>query len=281
MKKKLLIMFAFFASTAIFAQTETMNLWKNGNKFFSINVDNIDSVTFSQTAIEFTCGTSTLIDIDDNIYNTVQIGDQCWMKENLKVTKYNNNNPIVNAISSSDWANNTTGAYCYYDNNIENVASRGALYNWYAANNTNGLCPTGWHVPIDTDWDLMFNYLIDNGYNYDGSFGKNAISKSLASIAPNDKGYWETFLASEGVPGKIVDVGEEKRNSSGFSVVPSGSRWTTGTTFVNLNTSCTFWSTTLFNSSYAFTRAVYYNFPNSGALEYHFNSGFSVRCLRN
>jgi uncharacterized protein (TIGR02145 family) len=108
----------------------------------------------------FVCGTSTVTDIDGNIYNTVQIGDQCWMKENLKTIHYRNGTPIEYPGSdNSAWQSNTSGAYAWYQNNISWKENYGALYNWYAVNNTNGLCPEGWHVPGDAEWNNLILYL--------------------------------------------------------------------------------------------------------------------------
>jgi hypothetical protein len=95
-----------------------------------------------------TCaGMPTITDIDGNIYNTVQIGSQCWMKENLRTTKYNDGSDIEYPGSDNNsWQNNTIGAYAWCNNDISWKGSYGAYYNWHAVSNTNGLCPLGWHV---------------------------------------------------------------------------------------------------------------------------------------
>ena len=114
------------------------------------------------TAPSFTCGTSTVSDIDNNVYNTVTIGTQCWIKENLKVTKYNDNTaiPLNNTYTSGTvstvWQGLTTGAYTIYGNESStgaNATNYGFLYNWYAATDSRKICPTGWHVPTDSDWN--------------------------------------------------------------------------------------------------------------------------------
>ncbi len=84
-------------------------------------------------------------DIDGNSYNTVKSGTLCWMKENLKTTKYNDGSPIPNVIDNTGWTKLTTGAYCNYDNIANNANTYGRLYNWYAVG-TGKLCPKGWHV---------------------------------------------------------------------------------------------------------------------------------------
>ena len=104
----------------------------------------------------------TVKDADGNKYNTVKIGNQVWMVENLKTTKYNDGTEILNVTSDTQWANLTTGAYCNYDNLESNAEIYGRLYNWYAVN-TGKLAPAGWHVPTDDDWIILENYLIANG----------------------------------------------------------------------------------------------------------------------
>lgn len=94
------------------------------------------------------CGTVT--DIDGNVYKTVTIGTQCWMSENLKTTKYRNGNPIPNITDNGAWAALTTGAYCWYNNDeSNNKVTYGALYNYYAVNDSRSIAPVGWHIPTD------------------------------------------------------------------------------------------------------------------------------------
>ena len=110
-------------------------------------------------------------DIDGNFYPSVIIGFQEWMSENLKTTKYSNGNPIdYPGDDLSAWDNNTTGAYSWYFNNIAWKESYGALYNWYATNNPNGLCPVGWRVPSSTEWIQMIDYVVAQGYPNEGGY---------------------------------------------------------------------------------------------------------------
>ncbi len=104
-------------------------------------------------------GLPTITDIDGNTYNTVQIGIQCWMAENLKTTSYCNSTPIPNVTDAGDWENLTTGAYIWYDNDVSWKDSYGALYNWFVTVDTNGLCPTGWSVPTDDEWMALTEYI--------------------------------------------------------------------------------------------------------------------------
>ncbi|MBN2412230.1 fibrobacter succinogenes major paralogous domain-containing protein [candidate division KSB1 bacterium] len=103
--------------------------------------------------------TGTLTDIDGNVYKTVKIGNQWWMAENLKVTHYRNGDAIPNVTGNPEWNNLTTGAYCYYDNDSNNAAICGALYNWYAVQDSRNIAPESWHVPSDDDWGTLVDYL--------------------------------------------------------------------------------------------------------------------------
>ncbi|MFU8844895.1 MAG: FISUMP domain-containing protein, partial [Bacteroidales bacterium] len=100
-------------------------------------------------------GVPTVTDMDGNTYNTVLIGEQCWMKENLKTTTYRNGEPIIYIDANSAKEIVTTGAYNWYDHDSTLKDSYGALYNWYAVDDTNGLCPEGWHVPTNSEWNIL------------------------------------------------------------------------------------------------------------------------------
>lgn len=96
-------------------------------------------------------------DFEGNIYDVVQIGSQYWLKQNLRTAYYNNGTPISTDLSSALWLSTTEGAYCWYDNDSANHdILYGKLYNWHAVN-TGNLCPSGWHVPTNTDWDVLLN----------------------------------------------------------------------------------------------------------------------------
>jgi uncharacterized protein (TIGR02145 family) len=102
-------------------------------------------------------------DIDGNTYQTVWIGDQLWFAENLKTTHYNDGTPIPNVTDDTAWSALITGARSYYGNDsTTNAPVYGALYNWYAEENGK-LCPSGWHVPTDTEWTVLTNYLGGDG----------------------------------------------------------------------------------------------------------------------
>src|SRR5664280_817425 len=143
--------------------------------------------------------TTLITDIDGNVYTSVIIGTQVWFIENLKTTKYNDNTSIPLVTDITAWSALSTPAYCWQNNDAAaNKATYGALYNWYAvdaaSNNNKNICPTGWHVPSDSDWTTLENYLIANGYNFDNTTTGNKIAKALAS---------ETGWAASSVDGAV------------------------------------------------------------------------------
>ena len=198
-----------------------------------------------------------ITDSENNTYKTVFIGTQQWMAENLKVSKYSDGTTIPNITDNTQWASNTTGAWCYYDNNAANNSKYGKLYNWYAVSKTtNGnknVCPTGWHVPTDAEWTVLTDYL--GGESVAG--GKMKEVGATNWISPNTEAT-NTSLFS-GLPG-----GYRNFNGDYYDVGPDGS-W---------------WSSTDYNTSGAWYRYLYflggYAYSYSGGKK----NGLSVRCLR-
>ena len=208
------------------------------------------------------------IDADGNVYHTITIGTQTWMVENLKTTKYNDGTAIPNVIDNTEWTNLITPAYCWYSNDAATYKnSHGALYNWYTVN-TAKLAPLGWHVPTDAEWTTLENFLIANGYNYDGTTTENKIAKSLSTTTG-----WSAST-------DIGDVGNDpsSNNSSGFSGFPGGCRFTDGT-FNYFGTSERWWSSTQFDSNDAWNRNLYHFLSRVNRTNYNKQYGFSVRCL--
>ena len=159
---------------------------------------------------------STVTDIDGNVYHTVKIGNQVWTVDNMHVTKYNDGSPIMLATDIITWktaGDQKIGAYCYYNFGTSeySIKKYGAYYNWYAIDTTK-LAPTGWHVPDSADWAILKNYLIANGYNWDGTTDGNKAAKSLAA-----KTDWLT-VKKRGAIGNDLN----KNNKSGFSALGGG-----------------------------------------------------------
>jgi uncharacterized protein (TIGR02145 family) len=216
--------------------------------------------------------TGKVKDVDGNWYQTVKIGDQWWMAENLRTTKYNDRTDIPLVIEGATWIGLTTPAYCWYDNDANaNADIYGALYNWYAVN-TGKLCPTGWHVPKENeDWAVLQEYLIANGYNYDGTTSENKIAKSLAATT-----YWYPSTET-GAPGN-TDF-PEYRNKSGFSALPGGQRDFNGG-FSNLTYAGNWWSSSMYDDTHAYDHYLSMVFVNLGQAANLPIAGFSVRCIK-
>jgi uncharacterized protein (TIGR02145 family) len=128
----------------------------------------IFTTTDSSSVMGIPCpGTPTVKDIDGNTYNTVQIGTQCWTKENLRVTKYRDGTDIpldesggtAGNGTGQTWSSRTTGARTVYGHSASNLAIYGYLYNWYAVADPKGLCPIGWYVPSEAEWNSLSSYL--------------------------------------------------------------------------------------------------------------------------
>ena len=215
---------------------------------------------------EFPCGFT--VSYDGVTYNTVQIGDQCWFKENLRTTKYNDGTSITNVTDNATWTSTTSGAYCCYSNNTSNCTTYGALYNWYAVN-TGKLCPSGWHVPSDAEWTTLTNYLSANSTYWCGS-NSSYIAKSLASTTS-----WNSSTTTCAVGNNL-----SANNSTGFSALPGGYRDYSAGTFYGLGGYGFWWSRTEYDDSTAWYSNLYYD-NKDVRLEYGSEShGFSVRCLR-
>ena len=117
-------------------------------------MDTIGHIVFNPDKIY-----GTIIDIDGNVYKTITIGTQIWMAENLGTTHLSNGDPIPNVIDNTEWESLSTPGYSWYNNDESTYKSTyGALYNWYTVK-TDNLCPTGWHVPSNDEWNTLITYL--------------------------------------------------------------------------------------------------------------------------
>jgi len=196
--------------------------------------------------------TSTYADYDGNIYTTIIIGNQEWMIENLRTTHYNDGTEILNLVDIGDWAIDTNGAYCWYNNNITYKTPYGALYNWNVVNNIHGLAPIGWRIPTLSD----FNTLIS-------SIGGNTIAGG--KLKESGLIHWNT-------------PNTDATNEYGFVALPGGER--SDAAFDNLGDMSGIWTSTnwgidsgymcqLSKSSGSATMSVWFQLY-----------GLSVRCMR-
>lgn len=203
---------------------------------------------------------------DGTVYQTVKIGDQWWMAENLKETMYQNGDAVPEVTDASTWAGLSTGARCVYDNNEANADTYGYLYNWYAVDDSRNIAPPGWHVPSDDEWKQLEMYLgmSQSEADHTGYRGTNEGSKMAGNAALWTDGNLENNAA----------FGE-----SGLSALPGGYRGYSSH-FYNLGGNALFWSSTEYGSSGAWYRALYYF--DSDVYRYHHDKayGLSVRCVR-
>ena len=217
-------------------------------------------------------------DIDGNFYPSVIIGNQEWMAENLKTTKYRNDSPIdYPGTDNTAWQNNTTGAYAWYDNDIGWKDSYGALYNWHAVNNSNGLCPNGWHVPSDADWTQLVDYIVAQGHpnHFDSPNGVGNALKSCRQVNSPLGGNCNTSAH----PRWNSDVTHHGFDEFGFSSLPGGGRWSDGG-FLFIGSSGHWHSSSESSSTNAWDR--YMSSPDGALFSGNYGKlhGFSVRCFR-
>ena len=232
------------------------------------------------------CPTSQITDGDSNIYNTVTIGNQCWTSTNLKVTKYNDGTAIPfentggsGGSSTSTWQNLVTGAYTIYGNESStstNAMNYGFLYNWYAAAGiiTNGgastknICPSGWKVPSDSDWNTLIQYI-------DNTASATAVGSQSLSAGGKLKSTTLWNAASPDMPGT---------DDYGFAALPGGTR-VSGGSFSDIGVRAFFWSATDSGTNSAWGRSLYnYSlnvFRSHDSGNDYKPSGASIRCLKN
>lgn len=231
------------------------DLFKNGTKIVakklisdSYNIDiNEGEITRNNNLSR-----NIVKDIDGNEYKTVKIGNQIWMAENLKVGHYRNGDPIKFISDKSEWNTQYNGSYCFYNNDLNIANIYGYLYNWYAINDIRNIAPEGWHVPTDSDWQILIDYL--GGAKIAGGKIKEVSSK------------W-------------TNPNSGATNESSFSAIPSGSIERDGL-FKGIGNYVAFWSSLEASNENAWVR--YLNYYLSGIYRVNWSkcSGYSVRCIK-
>lgn len=210
---------------------------------------------------------ATVTDVDNNTYNTVQIGTQCWMKENLRTTRYANGTSIALGSSTS-----TSTAYRYYpDDDQSNVSTYGYLYNWKAVmgnsssssanpSGAQGICPTGWHVPSDAEWTQLTDYVSSQSQYVCGSNTDN-IAKALASTTG-----WDSSSNT-----CAIGNNSSANNATNFFALPA---------CIVFGAAAYFWSSTEVDGDGAYSRGLKYNYTCMLRFNNYAKSGMlSVRCL--
>jgi uncharacterized protein (TIGR02145 family) len=242
--------------------------------------------TITVSAPPFTCGSSTVLDYDNNSYNTVSIGTQCWTASNLRVRRYNDGTELRFDISGGNVGNSSStwsgtglkyGAYTLYAHDSmtspSNFTNYGYLYNWYAVagiitdggNAIKNICPTGWHVPTDGEWTSLIQFIVPTetvGATVVGSQSPNAGGKLKSTTL------WNT--ATPPSPGT---------DNFGFNALPGGSRNNDGR-FSNIRYNAFFWSATENGTFSARDRNLINNNSYVNRSNGSKSVGASVRCLR-
>lgn len=229
-------------------------------------LNNVDYGYGNQRSFKTDAEGGTVTDYDGNVYQTVQIGGQGWMAENLKTTHYSDGSPIPLVEDNSTWAGlaSTAKAYCWYNNSTSNRDTYGGLYTWAAAMNgsatsgsnpsgVQGVCPSGWHMPSDSEWNELKNYL--GGADVAGGKMK------------------ETGTAHWNSPNTAAT------NESGFTALAGGSRSYTGL-FENMGIDAPFWSATQYTSGYAWNHVLNYDYASMVVGYGNKIRGREIRCVK-
>lgn len=223
-------------------------------------------------------GTPTLTDKDGNVYNTVQIGSQCWMKENLRTTKYAEGTSLMQGSTTSDYI-----AYWYYpNNNSSNKTSYGLLYNWKAImrnapssssnpSGVQGICPNGWHIPSEAEWTQLTDYVSSkNEFFCDDNM--SYIAKALSTTTGWNSSSYPCWVGTNSID----------NNTTGFSALPAGNCLGSTLYYTNFGDACFFWSSTEDNNDNEYVQHRTIRYTEATVLISHCkkNVGISVRCVR-
>jgi len=195
----------------------------------------------------------TMTDQEGNVYHTIVIGNQTWMVENLRTTKYRDGSEIPE-VTTADWQTLSTGAFCNYKNTTSNdtIATYGRLYNWYAVTNNSGLAPKGWHIPTDSEWTQLTDFL-------DGEPNAGGKLKEAGTT------HWNT-----------PNTGAT--NEASFTALPGGYR--SATSCLDMGVRGVWWSATENNASSAFYRRLYFEGIDVTNGNFTKSAGFSIRCIK-
>ncbi|HPH81805.1 MAG TPA: FISUMP domain-containing protein [Flavobacteriales bacterium] len=207
---------------------------------------------------------STVTDTDGNTYPTILIGNQWWMAENLKTSRFADGTLIPNITNDSEWAQLNTPAWCNYDNSVSNDAVYGKLYNWYSVDDPLNVCPTDWHVPSDAEWNVLIGFL-DPEFNPSG-LGSQSYTGGSKMKHPGLQ-YWDA---------PNLDV----TNESGFTGLAGGHRHPINS-FELKGQFGFWWSSTFSSTNYAWYRYLRSINNEVGRESPHMRLGYSIRCIKN
>jgi uncharacterized protein (TIGR02145 family) len=246
-------------------QLDSLKFTKNNALISKMPVSAIDSISFVPPL-----PAGTIRDIDGNIYTSVKIGTQTWLVQNLRTTRYRNGDAIPNLSNNGAWITTNTGAYSMYDNDPENGAVYGYLYNWHAVNDRRNIAPAGWHIPSQEEWLTLENYLSANGFNFDGTKTGNKFAKSLAS-----RTLWKGSNMPGG-PGNNMSV----NNSTNFTGLPGGGRYGNSGVFFSKSEAAFWWTRDESTTVEAYYRGLFYGYSFFSNFVSSKNLGFGIRCIK-
>ena len=255
------------ASIALFngvlkAQDDSVYIYKSGAVAYKQAVNNIDSVIFYKANKDLT---NTVTDVEGTIYKTVTLGTQTWMAENLRTSKYNDNTDIPNVKDAAAWTNLTTDAQCTYNNTNDSLSIYGRYYNWYAAK-TGKLCPTGWHIPTDHEFNVLEFYLdntVDTTKSVNDKTG-TTIGNQLKQVGTK---HWKA-------------PNDGATNSSGFNAVPAGYRQYDSGSFNGATDVAWYMTISDPNSTNTWARRLFSTSSQITRTNYDKKYGFAVRCVK-
>jgi uncharacterized protein (TIGR02145 family) len=204
--------------------------------------------------IVITMPDATVYDLDGNPYSSVTIGTQVWLTENLKTTKYANGEDIPHINNENIWQNTTMGAWCYFENMPEFEVPYGKLYNWYTVTESRNVCPEGWHVPSDSEWNTLITFL----------GGSDTAGNALKETG---NGHW-------------ASANDFATNSSGFTALPGGAQSALPGYSYPAQSLGMFWSTTQLDANSAYGYYLFDSYQSITKQEYLKQSGLSVRCIK-
>ena len=243
------------SSTGVTGLTATLSAgtFADGSGTLTYNITGTPSIAGTASFVLNIGGQTSTLNRNVDGFTTVMIGSKQWMRENLNVATYRDGTAIPEVTDPTAWANLTTGAWCWYNNDAANGAIYGKLYNWYAVADSRGLCPTGWHVPTDAELTTLSTTLGGDAV----AGGKMKVAGTTRWTAPN--------------------TGAD--DSSGFSGLPGGFRGGAGA-FTDVGSFGVWWSSTEYVTSFAWFRYLTYASGSIGRGFDNKQGGFSVRCLR-
>ncbi len=236
-------------SSSVIVSADISGLTPGTIYHYRIKATNELGTTYS---VDQTFKTYVVADADNNYYYSVTIGTQTWMQENLKTTHFRDGSVISQVTGNTDWKNLTTSGYCWYSNEETRYKDLyGALYNWFAVS-SGKLCPAGWHVPTNSEWITLTNYL-------GGEVAAGSKLKESGSTHWGD-----------------INTGT---NETGFTALPGGSRGDDGA-FTNSGVSGHFWSSSPVLPATSYSAVLYNNSTSLTRVSNPNVSGLSVRCVK-